>query len=71
MDIASQIHNNYFYTGIVWFESQEYSFGGRMQFFAKLIKTRLIYARFVMMNVIDKLYTEEIIDFALRNPIND
>ena len=37
----SRLHTQYFYIGIVQFESQEYHFGGRMQDFVKLIKIRL------------------------------
>ena len=32
-------HTQYFFIGMVWFESQEYTLQGRMQFFAKLEKT--------------------------------
>ena len=41
-----------------------------MQFFDKLGKIRLFKARFVMTNVFVYLYTEEIIDFALRSYSN-
>ena len=36
-----ELNTQYFYMGIVRFVSQEYCFGGTMQVFAKLIKTRL------------------------------
>ena len=37
----SKLNTQYFYMGIVRFESQEYGFGNKMQVFAKLIKIRL------------------------------
>ena len=59
----SEFNTQYFFMGMVRFESQEYTVQGRMQFFAKLDKIRL----FVMTNVFANLHTEEIIDFALRS----
>ena len=38
----SGLNTQYFYMGIVRFESQEYRFGGRKQVFAKLNKIRLL-----------------------------
>ena len=37
----SEFNTQYFFMGKVWFESQEYTLQGRMQFFAKLDKIRL------------------------------
>ena len=52
----SELNTQYFYMGIVRFESQEYCFGGSMQVFAKLIQIRLFQARFVMTNVFANLH---------------
>ena len=46
-----ELNTQYFYMGIMRFESQEYRFGGKMQVFVKLVKIRLFQARFVMTNV--------------------
>ena len=51
----------YFFIGMVRFDKV------KCNFFAKLGKVRLFLAGFVMMKVFVNLYTEEIIDFALRS----
>ena len=59
----SEFNTQYFFMAMVRFESQEYTLQGRMQFFAKLDKIRL----FCHDERFANLYTEEIIDVALRS----
>ena len=64
----SKLNSQYLYKGIVRFESQEkYSFGGKMQYFAKLIKDKTDLGKVRHDESFHNLYIEEIIDFALRS----
>ena len=53
----NEFNTQYFFMGMVRFESQEYTLQGRMQFFAKLDKIRLFSAWFVMTNVFTNVKT--------------
>ena len=60
------LNTQYFYIGIVQFESQEYTLEGGMQFFAKLGKIRLFQARFIITKVL-LTYIQKINRFCAKN----